>query len=176
MSSNELRRTDSGPAADAALRAPRRAPGTRPDAPRLVLLSTNVLTGRILLHTGLLEALSERACARVWADRKLLEAQPALWGACAAEVDPFPAVRPYREFPYNVLRRLNDYAWDFRVRPPSKMSIWKHVRRSQTRLWLRALRGPGRLLAALGLEEGFERRPEAPLPSYPRRPPPAPRL
>lgn len=138
--------------------------------PRVLILSTSMLTDRILLHTELLETLAAGASIDVWANPNSSHAPARLWAGCPASVETFPEVLPFREFPYNVLRRLNDFAWDFRLRAPSKLSIWKHVRRHHTQLVVRAARALGRLLAAARLERPFEKGLEKLLLSFSRSP------
>jgi hypothetical protein len=122
--------------------------------PYLVVLSSSLLTERMLLHSSFLDTIQNRAELEIWtaadpdrlADssvRDVLRAMP--------KIDPFP------EFPYAYLRRLDDFAWDARLKTPSRASMMQHVRRKTLRPSIRALQGPALLMSALRLEEPFER-------------------
>lgn len=143
--------------------------GGRGERPRVVILTTSLLTDRILLHTSLLKVLEAGASTRLWAISNAAHG-PTGWDSVSARVEPFPAVRPFKEFPYNVLRRLNEYAWDYRLRPPSRISIWEHVRRRSAYLYMHALRFPARVIASLRLQRVLEESLERLLLSYVRSP------
>lgn len=122
----------------------------------VLVLSSSLLTDRMLLHSGFIDELNEFAPVEVWAtsagNPKFLEA----WRGSQAKIAKFPEVLSFREFPHNYLRRLNEYTWDFRQRPPSRMSMMRHVRDREMHACVRALKMPARLLAALRLEGIFE--------------------
>lgn len=105
---------------------------------------------------------------RVWAASARHPELRDAWKAAGAEVEVFPELRPYKEFPYNYLRRLNEYVWDFRQRPPSRLSMMKHVRDSDVGWNIRMLKGPAHVLAAMKAERQLERWLEKMLCSYPR--------
>jgi hypothetical protein len=85
-------------------------------------------------------------------------------------VEPMPKVAPFREFPYAYLRRLNDFAWDARLLPPSRVSMMRHVRKQALSPFMRALTVPACAIAALGLEARFESWLEGFLLAYERSP------
>lgn len=87
-----------------------------------------------------------------------------------AVVERMPTLRPFREFPYAYLRRLNDFAWDRRLLPPSRVSMMKHVRRKALSPLMRSLAVPAAAIAAAGLEESFESWLEGFLLAYERSP------
>src|SRR4051812_44513115 len=97
--------------------------GTGAAGPGVVVLTSSLLTDRMLLYTRFLDVLNDGASATVWATTAREERFRSLWDASPAAVERFPAVRPFREFPHNYLRRLNEYVWDFRQRPPSRLSM-----------------------------------------------------
>ena len=145
--------------------------GLRPSGqrrPSLLVLSSSLLTDRMFLYSGCLEALSREATVRVWAASARHTELRDTWKAGGAEVETFPEVRPYKEFPYNYLRRLNEYVWDFRQRPPSRLSMMRHVRDRDIGLNVRLLKGPAHVLAALKMEKRLETWLEKTLLSYPR--------
>lgn len=124
----------------------------------------------MLLHSGFIEALNELGSVEVWAtsasNQKFYEA----WEDAQARISEFPQVLSFREFPHNYLRRLNEYAWDFSQRPPSRLSMMRHVRDRQTRPYVRALKTPARVVAALRMESAFEDWLEGRLRAYERSP------
>src|SRR5882672_4340575 len=92
----------------------RRSNGSRP---KVLILTSSLLTDRMLLYSGCLEKLNENCHVRVWAtSARNKESSP--WTASPAEVQEFPSVCEFKEFPYNFARRLNDFTWDSRLRPP----------------------------------------------------------
>jgi hypothetical protein len=114
-----------------------------------------MLTDRMLLYSDFLAALARSADVTVWAT-SLSSGADSLWTSAPATAEPFPHVAPFREFPYNYLRRLNEFTWDFRLRPPSRMSMIRHVRNKIQARHVRALQLPARALAALNLQQPLE--------------------
>jgi hypothetical protein len=141
-------------------REPAAAPAT---SASVVVLSTSLLTERMLLYTDFLDVLGSRASVTLWsAARKA----PSDRQRESVRFEPFPAVKPFREF-YNLLRRLNEFTWDAAQRTPSRVSITSY-RHYETAI--RALKAPAWLLAAAGLERQLEDRLERLLLDYPRSP------
>ena len=137
---------------------------------KVLLLSSSLLTDRMLQHTKILSALNETTDVNVWATSARNPRFHEVWSQTPACVNEFPEVRPFREFPHNYLRRLNEFIWDYHKRPPSRLSIDQHIRASNQRLRVRALKLPARGLAAVGMAEPFEDRLEKILLDYPRSP------
>jgi len=133
----------------------------------ILLLSTSLLTDRILLYTRAIEVLASRIPVRVWT---LSAHLPGLWDGVPACVEPYPKVHPFREFPFNHLRRVNEAAWDYRLRPVSRISMDRHFGKYRTSLYLRFLKLMGMGLGAARLETWFEARLERLLLRYPRSP------
>jgi hypothetical protein len=145
------------------------------DRAKVLLLSTSLLTDRMLIYTGFLEHLTQHAAVEIWAGSRIAGSAQQAWDSVDADVQPMPAVRPFKEFPYNYLRRMNEFAWDHKLKPPSRLSAELHTRQNRSTL-VKAMRLPGKLVAALGLEQGFEARLEKWLGRYPRSPESATRL
>ncbi len=124
---------------------------SRQQRPRVVLLSTSLMAHRMLVHSNPPLVDSQTLALRVWATSDHGEADD------AGIFESFPEVRPFPEFPHNYLRRLNDYAWDVRLKSPSRESMWRYVRSQRERLTVRALKVPAAAVTALGLEEVLER-------------------
>ncbi|MCM3874376.1 MAG: hypothetical protein ND895_27110 [Pyrinomonadaceae bacterium] len=149
---------------------PDQVDGAREVARGCLVLSSSLLTDRMLLHSGFIDALSESGPVDVWAtsasNPKFYEA----WKHSRAQISEFPDVLAFREFPHNYLRRLNEYAWDFRQRPPSRLSMMRHIRDRNAHPYVRALKTPARILAALRVERAFEGWLERRLRAYERSP------
>jgi CDP-Glycerol:Poly(glycerophosphate) glycerophosphotransferase len=138
--------------------------------PEVLVLSTSLLTDRMLLHTDFLDVLADGASVKIWASSLRNPRCHQMWSSCGSAVEPFPKVLPFKEFPYNFLRRLNEFVWDFRQRPPSRLSMWRNVRSRSTRALVSALRLPARALALAHAEGELERRVEQLLLGYGRSP------
>ncbi|NLC57700.1 MAG: hypothetical protein GX774_12745 [Armatimonadetes bacterium] len=134
----------------------------------VLILSSSLLTDRMLLYSTFLPELLRHVPVTVWATSARSEAQRHAWERCEAVVESFPAVRAFREFPYNYLRRLNEFAWDFRQRPPSRLSMMRHVRDKTQSALVRSLKAPARMVALLRLEQHLEQRLEHLMLRYPR--------
>ena len=126
----------------------------------VLVLSSSLLTERMFLYTEFLQVLRAHSRVSLWSTSAGGEDGP---GADVRE--PFPHIRPYREFPYNLLRRLNDFTWDATLRTASRQSIRQYRRYSPV---IRMLKGPARVLAAAGLAQPLEDRLERWLEAYPR--------
>lgn len=125
--------------------------------PSILLLSSSLLTDRILCYTRFLSTLATEANAKVWALSANQPQLPHVWANVPAIVEAFPSVRPFKEFPYNFpLRRLNDLAWDFKLQPPSRLSILQNLKFPKWPWYYHLLKCPARLIALMGFEQGFE--------------------
>jgi hypothetical protein len=136
--------------------------------PRVVVLSSSLLTDRMFRYTGFMRTLAENARPSIWAmsARKGEERQ---WGRDASvDVETFPQVRGFREYPYNYLRRLNEYVWDYYQKPPSRLSMTRHVKDKMVPWNIQVLKAPARVLAAARAHQVFEDQLEKLLLSYPR--------
>lgn len=129
------------------------APNRSSNPVRAVVLSSSLLTDRMLLYTDFLAGLCEQADVKLWATSAN---NPRHEFLPRNLVEPFPQIRAYKEFPYNYLRRLNDFAWDYRLQPPSRISMNRHFKLQNESALLSALRIPARLMSAFGVEEQFE--------------------
>jgi hypothetical protein len=124
--------------------------------PDVLLLSSSLLDDRKILYTGMLERLSAEARPRVWAASAGDPATMSVWEDAGVEVAPLPAARPSRGLPYVWLRRANEFAWDRRLAPPSRLSMMRHRRAERMTPRLRVQRLAGNAVAAVGLEERLE--------------------
>jgi hypothetical protein len=129
-------------------RPPRRRP--------VLILTSSMLTDRMLQYSRALETISEQLPVVVWALSADHPVAGPVWATRPAAVEPFPAVREYRELPCNLLRRINDDAWDFGADRRSRLSMYKHVRSKVSTPASRARRRFGRALAAVGMHRPLE--------------------
>ncbi len=136
--------------------------------PHILLLSTSLLVNRVFLYTQLVPRLAEKGNVTIWATSFDAENDTDVWSQSEARVESFPKVRPFREFPYNYLRRLNEYVWDYRYKLPSRMSMMKHRRDKQSEFYIRALKPMAKVMAFLRREVWLENRIENLLLSYQR--------
>ena len=135
---------------------------------KVLLLSSSLLTDRMMIYTKFLDVLSGSVDVKVWATSAGHPRSQAWWSNSRAVVETFPEVRPFKQYPHNYLRRLNEYVWDFRDRPPSRLSMMRHIRDKTQSLHVRALKLPARALALMKAEKPLEDRLEKLLLSYPR--------
>src|SRR5712691_1266054 len=80
----------------------------------VIVMSSSLLTDRMFLYTRFLEELNHSRSVKVWASSALNPSLEQVWQSAHVPVEGLPAVRPFKEFPYNYLRRLNEFVWDFR--------------------------------------------------------------
>lgn len=148
---------------------------SKANLPGLLLMTSSLLTDRMFLHTGLLDALSENFAVEVWATSARNPRLQKLWNGAKAVVSEFPEVHPFKEFPYNQLRRLNESVWDSYHRPPSRLSAMRHVRKKNLQTYLpsfqiltHATALLAQALARIKVERALEDRLEKILLAYPR--------
>lgn len=137
---------------------------------KVLLLSSSLLVDRVYLHTNFLNTLAEKNEVTVWATSAKTKEYEEVWKRLDAKVQVFPEILPFKEFPYNYLRRLNEFVWDYRFLIPSRISAQQHVRTKSQAFYIRALKIPARFLALLGTEQMLEKRLEKLLLSYSRSP------
>jgi hypothetical protein len=135
---------------------------------KILLLTSSLLVDRVFLYTNLVESLKKSGEVTIWATSAGNDQNSSIWSKTSATVENFPKVSPFREFPYNYLRRLNEFVWDFRFRLPSRMSMIRHVRNKQMKFTIRSLKIPAWFLAKLHAEKMLENNVEKLLLSYPR--------
>lgn len=138
------------------------------ERPRILLLTSSLLVDRVFLYTGLIGSLNKTCNVTIWASSAGDDQNASIWSKTDALVERFPKVTPFREFPYNFLRRLNEFVWDYRFPLSSRISMRKHVRDKQLQISIRSLKIPAFILAKLRAEEFFENNLEKCLLNYPR--------
>lgn len=142
---------------------------TGPRAANVLLLSTSLLVDRVFRYSGLLDRLIE-SCGGVEIWNSSVDESQGFKSSAEHRVTvrPFPEVRSFRELRHNFPRRFNEFVWDYRYRLPSRESMRKHRRNDQHALFVRALKPPARLLAAMRAEVLLENLVERHLLAYPR--------
>lgn len=135
---------------------------------KYLLLSTSLLVDRVYLHTGLLDGLARSGDIEIWASSYSDPEGHQSWEGVEVDVKPFPAVRAFKEIPHNYLRRLNEFVWDYRYLPTSRLSMMEHVRNKNYPYSIRALKAPAKVLAMLRSERAIEKNLERLLLAYPR--------
>ena len=133
---------------------------------RFLLMSTSLLIDRVFRFTQLTEKLSEHGRIAIWSTSA--DEETAKDADSAAKWRSFPVVKPFREFPYNLARRLNEFVWDYRYRLPSRLSMTRHRRNREHPFLIRALKLPAWFLALVRSERFVERSVEKLLLSFPR--------
>jgi hypothetical protein len=135
---------------------------------RFLILSTSLLFDRILLHTNVVNKLKQFGEVKIWASSAGANNNDP-WSGFGTEVEAFPSVGAFKEIPYNYLKRLNEFVWDFRLKPPSRLSMDRHVRSKRQQWSVRALKPFAYLLAACRSESLIEAKLESLLLSAPVR-------
>src|ERR1044072_6639503 len=113
----------------------------------LLLLSSSLLTDRMFLHSNFLEVLNQAAGVKIWATSAGNPRFQNLWRKSKAIIEAFPEVGPFKWFPYNLLCELNNFVWDFRHQPLSRVSMWHDVGSKQKMIYIHTALLPARLLS-----------------------------
>jgi hypothetical protein len=124
--------------------------------PGLLVLSTSLLTDRMLWYSDFFAELEDSFETTIWSWASELHRLGSWQAPPSVRVETFPEVNHFRMFPHTCLRRLNEFVWDYRLRPPSRMSHRRHVADRRMELWLRSLKVPARVLAAFRVERSLE--------------------
>jgi hypothetical protein len=136
----------------------------------VLVLSSSALTDRILVHGKVLSSLNRECAVLTWACSAENPRFAEMWLDSGVQVEGFPRVLPMKYFPHNYLRRLNDFAWDFYLMDPSRLSMLHHIRDAAQSWDVYSLRYPGRALARFGMHQWLEDRLEKMIVSYDRSP------
>jgi hypothetical protein len=139
-------------------------------SPKVLILTTSLLTDRAILYSGLLPALRREVEPVIWAASFQGGAERVVWESSGVRVEPFPQVSSLPALPHGYLRRVNDFVWDVAAPSTSRDSMRKHVRDAQTPWWLGIARFPAWLIARSGLQERYENAVERLVISHSRSP------
>jgi hypothetical protein len=121
----------------------------------------------MVLYSGFLKKLTAAARVQVWAGSISNPNFAEIWENTNAEVSTFPEVKPF-PLSRNYLRRFNEFAWDERLKIPSRQSMERHRRQNRSLTETKILRPAAKLISSFGLEELLESRLESALVSYDR--------
>jgi len=138
------------------------------DDPTVIVLSSSLLTDRMFRYSGFTDVLAANSKTHLWATSVRNPENQDWCVESSLKVEPFPQIQPFKEFPYNYLRRLNDYVWDYSQQPPSRISMMRHVRDKSVPFVIRALKAPARAIAMVGGHSSLENRVERLLLTFPR--------
>jgi len=132
---------------------------------KILILSSSLLTDRMLSFSSFSEFANDANISfEIWSTS--IQEEERISEKIFKK--PFPKVLPFKEFPYNFLRRLNDFAWDYRLKSPSRLSMMKWVRKYK--VWISILKIPARMIAWLRLHILLEKWVEKKLLQYDRIP------
>jgi CDP-glycerol glycerophosphotransferase (TagB/SpsB family) len=135
---------------------------------KFLLLTTSLLVDRVFLYSNMLDQLKRYGDVQIWASSARNDKNHTVWQNSGAEVSGFPDVLPFKEFPYNFLRRLNEFVWDYRFPLSSRVSMARHIRNHRQEKLIKSLKLPARVIAGLRGEKLLESSVEKLLLSYPR--------
>jgi hypothetical protein len=124
-----------------------------PDA-SVLLLSSTLLTDRMLRYTDAIGSISREMKTCVWSN-PLHALHPASNETTQSRIEPFPTVIPGK-FRNQLLRRVADYAWDSKQLSASRNSFWENRRRALAPAYLRLLHSVGGRLAQLGMQSAAD--------------------
>ncbi len=131
-------------------------------------MTTSLLVDRVFLYSNLIDGLKRFGDVEIWASSARNDKNHSIWQNSGAHVSTFPDVLPFKEFPYNFLRRLNEFVWDYRFPLSSRVSMARHVRNHRQETLIKSLKLPARVIAGLRGEKLLENKVEKLLLSYPR--------
>jgi hypothetical protein len=100
--------------------------------PKILILSSQLLTDRIILYSGFLPRLEERADPVVWSETAEHPRIAEAWRSRVNRVRPFPTVGEYRHWPERRVMKLNQFVWDRQLRPATRTNRAAHVGGART--------------------------------------------
>lgn len=136
--------------------------------PKILLVTSSLLVDRVFIYTNLIKSLEKFGEVIIWSASRGNDQNSSVWSNTSAQVEELPPIGSFKEIPHNYLRRLNEFAWDFKYQIPSRMSMMRHVRNKRMPIFVRALKLPARILAMCHAEQMFENNLEKILVNYPR--------
>ena len=122
---------------------------------KTLLLTSSVLTDRAIIHSRMLDRLSDNGGVEVWAKSFDNPDHRSMWENTPAAVAGTPEVRPFREW-FQTIRFLNDFLWDFHLGKYCRGSMWRNFPLEGNAKVIKPVRLAARLLQPLGLERTME--------------------
>lgn len=101
------------------------------DRRRILILTSSLLTDRMLLYSSFFETLLPHAEVEVWAASMATNSH--VWSQVKEQIDvrTLPARIPRRMFPWTYLSRACEHAFDLRSPSPSRQSFTRYLRRTR---------------------------------------------
>lgn len=90
--------------------------------PRILILSSSLLTDRMLVHSETISALAERADVTIWATSRGQDSSRRIWDSVPADVRPFPSVRNRKDLPGSLMRSICQRSWEFELGAGTRLS------------------------------------------------------
>ena len=118
---------------------------------KILVLTTSVFTDRMYQYSSFLDVLKREYSLEIWA--KSFVSNPVDWSIKDVKVKPIPEVNPLRHR-LNTLRRINEFAWMFRLEAKSIEINKKYKSDKQNSKFLERT---GKMLHKLGLTVLFEK-------------------
>ena len=131
--------------------------------PKVLIMSTTMLTDRILLYSTFPQALLAHANAEVWISSYPRNVE--IWEQKGFSVKAFPTVTRFKERK-NLLRRANDSAWAYALKAPSILSMKRLQQKLNKQLpdqnWVvnfgrNTAFAVGKLMGNMGLQTVYEK-------------------
>jgi len=129
------------------------------DKLRVLVLSSSLLTDRVIIYSNFIKTLQANMDVTVWASSLKPNISKNVWDCFSNEatVESFPEIFSFKEFPHNYLRKLNDMIWDLKLKIPSRLSMRKYVREPNYNRTLLFLSYFARFLHYFHIEKSYER-------------------
>jgi hypothetical protein len=119
---------------------------------KILILTTSVFTDRIYQHSTFLEEIKKEFDVEIWARSFISNAVD--WKMKDITVKAFPVVRPVHYW-LNLLRRVNEFAWMYKL-PANSLKLNLKYKRDPHNLLLKLMRFGGWLISRLRLQRWFE--------------------
>ena len=123
--------------------------------PKIIILTSSLLNDRMILFNNFLPTLAKHADVYLWANAFNNPSYQNI-DIEGVHVQPLPHVKDMR-FPLQMLRRLNDYAWDAKKLTKSRDMFFKHTREENMTPMLKSIKAMARIENAIGLASFTEK-------------------
>ncbi len=124
--------------------------------PRVLLLTSSLLTDRVIRYSTLLPELRRHCEVFIWARSVTNDQGRPTWSDDRAVVERLPDVQPFRQRVTH-MRHMNDAAWDARLDSPSRASMQVRVRAQHQRGVRSVVQRTGTIAGRLGAHHLLER-------------------
>lgn len=100
--------------------------------PRVLVLTSSLLTDRVIRFSSLLPELCLLADVTIWARSMTNDHGRTAWSGIEPVVEAMPEIQPFRQR-ISYLRHMNDAAWDANLGSPSRSTMQRLVRSAEQR-------------------------------------------